>query len=126
MKYVDLDPQYSLTFLAKLKTLNLGAHIMSFPNKQIYDRIKWVRLSTNFYSKLDTFLAAYKELFGDIARLPPLEMCNKSDQSKRGGWRIQKCTVRWIVPSKWREHLDLEVANDPFGRAFGHVLAESE
>ena len=30
---------------------------------------------------------------GDIARLPPVGMHNKSDQSKRAGWRIQKSTL---------------------------------
>jgi hypothetical protein len=31
---------------------------------------------------------------GDISRLPPVGMHNKAHQSKRGGWKILKSTVR--------------------------------
>jgi hypothetical protein len=57
---------------------------------------------------------------GDIARLPPAGRRNKSDQTKRGGWRIEKSTVRRVVPRR-RERMDPEMANNLFGEAFGQV-----
>ena len=53
----------------------------------------------------------------DIARLPPAGRHNKSDQSKKGGWRIEKSTLRQVVPRRL-ERLDPGVANDLFGEAF--------
>ena len=59
---------------------------------------------------------------GDISRLPPVIWCNQADQSKRGGWKIQKSTVRWVqVPHRWREKVDPSVANELFGEALGDV-----
>jgi hypothetical protein len=57
----------------------------------------------------------------DIARLPPAGRQNKSDQSKRAGWRIEKSTVRRVIPRR-KERLDPEVANDLFGEAFSQFL----
>ncbi len=57
---------------------------------------------------------------GDISRLPPAGRCNKSDQSKRGGWRIEKSTVRRVVPQR-REWTNPEMANNLFWEAFGQV-----
>ena len=42
------------------------------------------------------------------------------------GWKIQKTTVRRVLPRGQRERLDAEVANDLFGEAFGHVPVELE
>jgi hypothetical protein len=52
-----------------------------------------------------------------IARLPPAARQNKLDQSKRGGWRIEKSTVMRVVPRR-QEWLDPEVGNDLFWEAF--------
>ena len=60
------------------------------------------------------------------SKAPTCEMCNKSDQSKRGGWKIQKSTVRWVVTSGWREQSDTEVPNDLFGKEFSHDPKELE
>lgn len=62
----------------------------------------------------------------EIAKAPTCETCNKSDKSKRGGWKIQKSTVRWVVTSGWREQSDTEVPNDLFGKEFSHDPKELE
>ena len=47
-----------------------------------------------------------------------------SDQSKRGGWRIEKSTVRRVVPRIESERWDPVVENDLFAEAFGYVPRE--
>jgi hypothetical protein len=59
-----------------------------------------------------------------IVRLPPAGRRNKADQSKRGSWTIQKGTVRSIVPIRWRERLDPEVAYDLLEQTFGNIPVE--
>ena len=72
LKYAGLDPQYILAFLAELKNSKAGGKYYGVSHmSKFYDAIKWgsvlanQRLSTNFYSKLDTFLAAYKREYAD-------------------------------------------------------------
>ena len=47
-----------------------------------------------------------------------------SDQSKRGGWRIEKSTVRRVVPRIQREQRDPVVENDLFAETFRDVPRE--
>ena len=61
---------------------------------------------------------------GDIARLPPVGKRNKPDQSKRGGWRIEKSTVRRVVPRKRRDQQNPVVENDLFAKALHCVPTE--
>jgi hypothetical protein len=61
---------------------------------------------------------------GDIARLSPAGKRNISDESKRGGWRIEKSTVRRVVPRIERERWDPVVENDLFAEAFGDAPRE--
>ena len=72
LKYAGLDPQYILAFLAELKNSKAGGKYYGVSHmSKFYDAIKWgsvlanQRLSTNFYSKLDTFLAAYKQEYAN-------------------------------------------------------------
>ena len=72
LKYAGLDPQYILAFLAKLKNSKpRGKYYGDSHMGKFYNAIKWFSvlvnqwLLTNFYSKLDTFLTAYKWEFTD-------------------------------------------------------------
>ena len=72
LKYAGLDLRYILAFLAELKNSKPGGKYYGVSHmSKFYNAIKWGSiladqcLSTNFYSKLDTFLAAYKREFSD-------------------------------------------------------------
>ena len=67
LKYAGLDPQYILAFFVELKNSKPGGKYYGVSHmSKFYDAIKWGSvlanqcLLTNFYSKLDTFLAAFK------------------------------------------------------------------
>ena len=59
----------------------------------------------------------------DIAKLGPVTARNKKHRRKRGGWNIQKTTVRRVNKHSKRRRVNPEAVNDAFAGAFADNFA---